>query len=440
MTLEHDDVFGFPSTRYSLESFETGTSGAEWEDHNQGINNLVDSANAINAIRLSLLENNTVSRQTAVSIESISPGILPEHAPVASYTLAETGANLTITVESILDWSKKTLVDIIRRLGEFFAMAGKWLVKKGKELWDWLTGCTRVAENAEKTFAATQDILAIVNENGGFEESNQKKIDAATTKARLAVAETYTLFTSLLAENSDNRATVGLESLRDLIPLVTSKIATMMDQYAAGITQSMTSAGLGEANSIISRIADFKPDTLVEFKPFIDLLNIHHPNTDVGVSGEQLVNECVLVIKQLNSKHVTLPITASDPDIIGSFLCMTTQYTKVTDSLLGQGQSYDAKEVDIPKLAVSGSLKNAPDEIAGVVGAGASVLNECVEVLRALMILRATVVGIVQRVVASLWNAAKTLMAEYSMVAKAQGFRDAVSDIEKRLRGSLVRA
>lgn len=64
------------------------------------------------------VETYGISRDDALSLESIDVDVLPEHCPVASYTLLRSNTNLEVTVESILGKIKDTIVGVFVYLYE----------------------------------------------------------------------------------------------------------------------------------------------------------------------------------------------------------------------------------------------------------------------------------------------------------------------------------
>jgi hypothetical protein len=425
------DPYGF-GDKLSLEAFDmTGVDIGRAEDAST-LNDLVLAANAMEDISTTITQNRAVSRQDAVAMESIAPGILPTTAPVQAFTLQPTPTNLKVALEAISDWRNMSISNILKAVWRFIMNCLRWVRDKIKAVFS--KGGNpqdgkRVVENIRLAVVAVDDI---VNQTSpAIDAKDVEQFTQALEKAKLKVSDH---FNHLLRDVINTPGTViGINTLRSNIHTAYGKVDTLSSKFAIALDLCKNEGTYTEAASLLADLAAFKPATLVDLSAMATVVDI--TKRTVKLPGDEQAKSLRELCDRQRKKRSSWDVKTRDT--LQGFLQLTERVVDLLDAV-----DDPAIGTEIPDVVdFSEKAKNAPQPIAQPLMDASAVITKGFEVLQDTISVFVYVYEELISLVEVMWEAIKTLMGSVATTAKKTNeVKDLVSGIEARLKSSLKKA
>lgn len=428
--MHNTDPYGFGG-KLSLEAFDmTGVDLQRADDANT-VQDLITSANAMEEISTTITQARMVSRQDAVAMESICPGILPTTAPVQAFTLQPTPTNLKVALEAISDWRNMSISNILKAVWKFILNCLRWVRDKIKAIFGGVTPTDgkRVVENARLTMVAVDDIVRQVSPN--VDAKDVEQFNQALEKAKLKISDQ---FNHLLRDLVNSPGTVStINNLRSNIHTAYAKMDTLSGKFAIALDLSKAEATYADAANMLSDVASFKPATLVDLAQVANLVDIS--KRTVKLEGDEQAKSLRELCDRQRKKRSSWDVKTQDT--LQSFLLLAERALDLLDAV-----DDAAIGTDIPDVVdFSDKAKNAPQPIAQPLMDASRVLTHGFEVLQDTIAVFVYIYEELLSLVQVMWDAAKSLMGSVATTAKkTSDVKDVVTGIEARLKASLKKA
>ena len=429
--MHNTDPYGFGG-KLSLEAFDMTGVDLQRADDASTVQDLITSANAMEEISTTITQSRAVSRQDAVAMESICPGILPTTAPVQAFTLQPTPTNLKVALEAISDWRNMSIANILKAVWKFIMNCLRWVRDKVKAIFgkggEPKDG-KRVVENVRLTMTAVDDIVQQVSPN--VEAKDVEQFNQALEKAKLKVSDH---FNHLLRDLVNSPGTVSaINNLRSNIHTAYGKMDTLSSKFSIALDLSKAEATYTDASAMLSDVASFKPETLVDLGQIAGLVDIS--KRTVKMVGDEQAKSLRELCDRQRKKHSSWDVKTQDT--LQGFLQLAERALDLLDAV-----DDPAIGTDIPDVVdFSDKAKNAPQPIAQPLMDASAVMTRGFEVLQDTISVFVYIYEELISLVQVMWDAAKTLMGSVATTAKKTSeVKGVVSDIEARLKASLKKA
>lgn len=427
--MHKQDPYGFGDV-LSLESFDTGAlASSDAEEHNS-IQELISSANTLRDISKSIVETNGVSQQDALAMESICPGILPQRAPVGSFTKNPTQTNFGIALEALGAWSNFNISNLLKAVYRFLANIVAWIVNQVKKLFGNTKDGERVAQNITATVNATDAIINGVATNVPVDAT--KAFDKALEKAKLQISDGFNhLLKRVVTEDG---AIIAINTLRSQLHTAYAKLDTLTDKYAHGL--EICGKGqlhYAEANGLFTDLSSLNVDTLIDLS---SVVNFFDQSRQIGaMSGTKQVaalrDHCLKLSKKQSSWDVKTTDTLLAMRILSERLAEL--FPVLDDPIIG-GEIPTVKDF-------TGKAKNAPDDLTPALETAGTKITEAFEVTRDTVAIFVLIGQEVLNITQITWDASKKVMGEVATKAKQTAeVKDMVTNIETNLKAALKKA
>lgn len=422
------DVYGF-GERLTLESFDNSALDLMVAEGRNSIVELVSAANSMEALADGL-ESTGVSRQDAITLESISPGLLPENYPVNSFTLVPSPTNLRIALESIDSFRNLSIANVLKAVYRFLSTIVNWVATHVKKLF------TVSNKDGQRVVA---NISATVTSASSIITQTSKRVDAATEdqyaksleKAKLTISDAFNHLTRRLV--TEPGAVGAILALRNELHTVYAKMDTITEKFILAVEASQTESRYSEAANMLTDLAGLNIDSLVDVTPLANVLDV--TKQVPKLKGAEQVKALRDLCAKLSGKISSWDVKTADT-IQGMFgLCgrLDELLEALDDPLVGH---------DVPKVAdFSNKGKGAPKEIAQPLTDAGTKLTEAFVVAQDCVAIFVALFTEVMSLTQVSWDASKQLMGAVATKAKTnKDVKELVETIEANLKKSLKRA
>lgn len=423
-----EDVYGF-GDRLALEAFDTTTIDMMAAEGRSSIEDLVSAANSMEALSESI-QANGVSRQDAVTLESIAPTILPVHIPVNSFTLYPTATNLKVALEAIDSWKNLNIMNLLKAVYKFLTDVVTWIINQFKKLFGKnQTEGPRVLENTRQTVTAASNIMTQTSTK--VDANTVKDFDKALEKAKLTVSDKFNHLTRRLV-NEPGTVSV-LNNLRNQLHTAYAKLDTVSEKFAKAIEACGNESRYDEAVAMLNDLGALNPDTLVDTTELAILLDV--TKQVPKLTGAKQITALRDLCQKLVGKHSSWDVKNSDTvqALTGLTERLDQLVEAIVDPLLGDS---------VPEVHdFTSKAKGAPDKIAQPLmdasrklGDSFVVAQDCLAIFS---ILHTQILSLVE----GAWDASKILMGSVATAAKRnKEVKELVESIETSLKATLKKA
>lgn len=428
--MHNTDPYGFGG-KLSLEAFDMTGVDLQRADDASTVQDLITSANAMEEISTTITQSRAISRQDAVAMESIAPGILPTTAPVQAFTLQPTPTNLKIALEAISDWRNMSVSNVLKAVWKFIMNCLRWVRDKIKGIFGGATPTDgkRVVENARLTMTAVDDIINQVGPS--VDPKDAEQFTQAMEKAKLKISDH---FNHLLRDLVNSPGTVSaINNLRSNIHTAYGKMDTLSSKFAIALDLSKAEATYADAANMLSDVASFKPATLVDLSQIAGLVDIS--KRTVKLDGDEQAKSLRELCDRQRKKRSSWDVKTQDT--LQSFLLLAERAVDLLDAV-----DDAAIGTDIPDVVdFSDKAKNAPQPIAQPLMDASAVMTHGFEVMQDTISVFVYIYEELISLVQVMWDTAKSLMGSVATTAKKNSeVKDVVANIEARLKASLKKA
>lgn len=428
--MHNTDPYGFGG-KLSLEAFDMTGVDLQRADDASTVQDLITSANAMEEISTTITQSRAISRQDAVAMESIAPGILPTTAPVRAFTLQPTPTNLKIALEAISDWRNMSVSNVLKAVWKFIMNCLRWVRDKIKGIFGGATPTDgkRVVENARLTMTAVDDIINQVGPS--VDPKDAEQFTQAMEKAKLKISDH---FNHLLRDLVNSPGTVSaINNLRSNIHTAYGKMDTLSSKFAIALDLSKAEATYADAANMLSDVASFKPATLVDLSQIAGLVDIS--KRTVKLDGDEQAKSLRELCDRQRKKRSSWDVKTQDT--LQSFLLLAERAVDLLDAV-----DDAAIGTDIPDVVdFSDKAKNAPQPIAQPLMDASAVMTHGFEVMQDTISVFVYIYEELISLVQVMWDTAKSLMGSVATTAKKNSeVKDVVANIEARLKASLKKA
>jgi len=429
--MHNTDPYGF-GTVLSLEAFDTTGLDLTRADDANAISELVSAANSMEELSETLLTNQAVSRNDAVTMESIAPGILPTRAPVNSFTLHPTATNLKVALEAIGNWRNLNIANMLKAIYKFVANVISWVINKIKSLFgkgsDPKDG-KRVVDNLRLTVTAADDIITQTSPN--VDAKSIAKYNEALEKAKLKVSDH---FNHLVRDLVNSPGTISaLNNLRSNIHTAYAKVDTLSNKFTIALDLCKAEGTYQEANNLLSDLAAFKPETLVDLKELAMVIDI--TKRSAQLKGDEQAKALRELCGRQSAKRSSWDVKTQDT--VQAFHLLADRVVALLDAV-------DDPQIgtDIPEVKdFSEKAKGAPDAISSSLINASDVMTRGFEVMQDVVAVLVAIYQELMSLVQVMWDAAKFLMGAVATTAKQTSeVKETVASIEARLKTALKKA
>lgn len=423
-----EDVYGF-GDRLSLEAFDMSAIDMANAEGRSSIEDLVAAANSMEALSESI-HTNGVSRQDAVTLESIAPTILPTTTPVNSFTLYPTATNLKVALEAIDSWRNLNIANLLKAVYKFLADIVSWIIAQFKKLFNKThTEGPRVIANIQATTSAASSVMTQTGNNVNADTS--KQYDKALEKAKLTVSDAFNHLTRRLVNEPGTIA--ALNNLRAQLHTAYAKLDTVTEKFSTALEACQSESRYDEAAAMLSDLAALNPDTLVNVDDLAMVLDV--TKQVPKLTGAKQITALRDLCKKLSGKTSSWDVKNSDTVQAIDGLCgrLVQLVDVLADPMIGS---------EIPEVHdFTTKARGAPDKIAQPLMDASRKLSDAFVVTQDCVAIFIMLYTEVMSLIQATWDASKILMGAVSTAAKRnKDVKDMVEAIEANLKATLKKA
>ena len=426
--MPNPDIYGF-GNRLSVESFDNSPIDLMVAEGRNSIEELISAANSMEAIAVDVRDNG-ISRQDAITLESISPGLLPDRFPVNSFTMVPSPTNLKVALESIDAFRNLSLANLLKAVYRFLANIADWIVTQVKKLFTTTSkDGQRVLANAQATVQAADNIVTQTSKR--VDPATEDQYNKALEKAKLTISDAFNHLTRRLINEP---GTIGaIEGLRAELHTVYAKMDTITEKFILAIEASQTESRYSEAAGMLSDLASLNVDTLVDVSPLAMVLDV--TKQVPKIKGAEQVKALRDLCSKLSGKVSSWDVKTSDT--VQGMLSLCTRLDVLLDCLDDPLIGHDVPKV----LDFTNKGKGAPAEIVQPLANAGQTMTEAFGVAQNCVGIFVMLFNEIMSLTQVTWDASKQLMGAVAMKAKTnKDVKEMVETIEAHLKQSLQRA